>query len=484
MILAIDIGTTAVKCALFAGGDNAPTPGSCIAVGRASVAAEGVREETDAYVWSSAVRSAVACLPQETEAVNACVVTGNGPTLIPCDAAGEPVGPALTWLHARARQEAREVAEQTQITVDASFPLPKALWLARQRPATFNRSVWLLSCAEWMVFLLTGCAHTAIGSPGVDRFYWSVEALATLGLDPSRFPPFAVAGEEIGPVSRLASERFGIAAGARVYAGAADFQMALIGSATVEAGRTLDRSGSSEGVNHISPVSIDDPRLIVTPHLIDGLHNLGGVTSTSGRALSWLAQSASPEAVNVSVAVERGAAAPAGARRALFLPYLSGERTPHWNAEASAAFLGLTLRHSWDEMARAVLESVGFAIRQIITILAEGGFQVKELTSCGGPSRHAAWNRIKADITGVPVRTLANPEADLVGCACVALTAEGQFDGLAAAAKALVRPGQEFEPDRSLADLYAELFDAYQRAGGALAPLYPLLGGGSGTIKP
>ncbi len=487
MILAIDIGTTAVKCGLFAHdreAENDATPGSCIAVGRAPVAAEGVREETDAHVWSNAVQAAIARLPHAARAVTACVVTGNGPTLIPCDAAGEPAGPALTWLHAHARQEAREVAARTGIAVDASFPLPKALWLARRRPATFERSAWLLSCAEWVVFLLTGCAHTAIGAHGVDRFYWSDEALAALGLDASRFPPFAVAGEEIGTVTGQAAKRFGIAAGARVYAGAADFQMALIGSATVRAGRTLDRSGSSEGINHASPAPVDDPRLIVLPHLVDGLHNLGGVTSASGRALSWLARSASPSPVAVSAAVERGAAAPAGARRALFLPYLSGERTPHWNAEASAAFLGLTLRHGWDEMARAVLESVGFAIRQIIAILAEHGRRVEELTACGGPARHDAWNRIKADVTGVPVRTLANPEADLVGCACVALTAEGHFADLASAAAALVRPGREFEPDRSLAGLYAELFDAYQRAGGALQPLYPHLGGGAGSKPP
>ena len=488
MILAIDIGTTAVKCALFGrsadAGAQAAAPGSCIAIERAPVAAEGVRQETEPRLWTDAVQAAIARLPQAGQAVTACVVTGNGPTLIPCDGAGEPVGPALTWLHARARQEAREVAERTGIVVDASFPLPKALWLARQRPATFERSAWLLSCAEWVVFLLTGCAHTAIGTHGVDRFYWSGDALAALGLDPGRFPPFAVAGEELGRVTRHAAERFGIAAGARVYAGAADFQMALIGSATVEAGRTLDRSGSSEGINHASPVPVDDPRLIVAPHLVDGLHNLGGVTSASGRALSWLAHSASPVPVEVSAAVDRGAAAPAGARRALFLPYLSGERTPHWNSEASAAFLGLTLRHGWDEMARAVLESVGFSIRQIIAILAEHGCRVERLTACGGPARLAAWNQIKADVTGVPVRTLANPEADLVGCACVALTAEGHFDDLASAASALVQPGREFEPDRSLADLYAELFDAYQRAGEALQPLYPHLGGGCGTDKP
>lgn len=483
MILAIDIGTTAVKCALFAGGAGGAEPGSCLAIERAPVAAEGVREEADARVWSDAVQAALARLPHAAKAVDACVITGNGPTLIPCDRAGRPVGPALTWLHARARQEAREVAERTGIVVDASFPLPKALWLARRRPVTFERAAWLLSCAEWVVFLLTGYAHAAIGAHGVDRFYWSGAALAALGLDADRLPPFAVAGEEIGRVTPPAAAAFGIAAGARVYAGAADFQMALIGSATVEAGRTLDRSGSSEGINYASPVPVEDARLIATPHPVGGLHNLGGVTSASGRALSWLARSAAPAPVAVSAAVERGAAAPAGARRALFLPYLSGERTPHWNPQASAAFLGLTLGHGWDEMARAVLESVGFAIRSILAILAEHGCRVERLTACGGPARFAAWNRIKADVTGVPVRTLANPEADLVGCACVALTAQGQFEDLASASAALVRPGRDFEPDRSLADLYAELFDAYQRAGEALQPLYPRLGGDGGTVE-
>lgn len=476
MILAIDIGTTAVKCALFArgpgDGSDAVATGSCVAIERATVAAEKVRQETDARIWSDGVQAAIAGLPRSAKEITSCVITGNGPTLIPCDADGIPVGSALTWIDARARREAREVAKNTGIIVDASFPLPKALWLSRKRPTEYERSVWLLSCAEWIVFRLTGCAHTAIGAKGFDRFYWSRQALSALGLDPSRFPPFAVAGAEIGRVTAQAADTFGIPAGARVYAGAADFQMALIGSANVEAGRTLDRSGSSEGINFASPVPVDDPRLISAPHLVDGLYNIGGVTSSSGRALQWLAESAAPSAVTISKAIERGASAPAGARRALFLPYLSGERTPHWNPQASAAFIGLTLRHGWDEMARAVLESVGFAIRAIIDILAEHGCRVEQLTASGGPARFSSWNQIKADITGVTVQTLSNSEADLVGCACVALTAEGYFDNLAAAAVALVRPGREYHPDPSLAELYAELFDSYQHAGVALKPLY------------
>lgn len=481
MILTIDIGTTTVKCALFSSGeahnDTTVELGSCVAMERTPVAAHHVNQETDPRLWSNALKAVIARLPQADKTVTACVVTGNGPTLIPCDAKGFPVGSALTWLDSRAHREAQEIAKRTGITVDASFPLPKALWLTREQPEVYENSNWLLSCAEWIVFRLTGRAHTAIGAKGFDRFYWSEDALAALDLDPVRFPPFAIAGEEIGLITKQASDEFGISANAHVYAGAADFQMALIGSATVDAGATLDRSGSSEGINFVSPASVNDPRLLSAPHLIPNLFNVGGVTSASGRALQWLAESGAPEPTAVKTAIERGAAAPAGARRSLFLPYLLGERTPHWNPQASAAFLGLTIRHDWNDMARAVLESVGFAIRAIIDILTENGCPVERMTTCGGPSRFGQWNQIKADITGVPVQTLVNPEADLVGCACVALAAEGYFEDLSGAAKALVRPGQEYQPDYSLSDLYGDLFNTYQRAGEVIQPLYDHLGG-------
>ncbi len=481
-ILAFDIGTSWIKGALV------DERGRVAASGRHPVAAlpsaQPLFHELDPRQWVDGMRTVAGRLfaAADGRAVRGIVISGNGPTLVPAGADGEPVHPAISWLDRRATEESRLIGEKTGSTVDPSFFLPKVYWLARRRPEVYAATRLFLSCPEYLDFLLTGHAHTILPSEGFKRYIWTEEALRALGLDTGRFPPFIAPGAEVGRVTPAAAARLGLPAGVPVFAGGPDFIMSLLGSATVRPGRVCDRGGSSEGVNLCAAAPVDDRRLLVLPHVIPGLFNVSGLISTTGRALDWFRGivGSAPEHGDWLEEIGR---VPPGAGRLLFLPYLAGERSPLWDPYARGAFLGLTLRHTTADLGRAVVESVGYAIRDVLEIMAENGHRVTEMRVSGGQARSPVWNQLKADISG---RRILEPEvhdSELLGDACIGFAAlegvqPGEGAGLADTAERLVSFRRAYEPDPTSRPLYDELFGLYREAYGRLKDLWRALSGG------
>ena len=181
-----------------------------------------------------------------------------------------------------------------------------------------------------------------------------------------------------------------------MIAGAPDFVMAMLGTGAVAAGDTCNRSGTSDGINYCSPRAVDDQRLLCLPHIVDGLYTVSGVISTTGKALEWFAHLVGRD----PTLFERAAQAAPGAGGVLFLPYLAGERTPLWRDDVRGVFSGLALEHGRVELARAVLEAVGYALRDSVTLIEANGGAVNEIRLAGARA-HSRWlNQIKADILG------------------------------------------------------------------------------------
>jgi xylulokinase len=256
----------------------------------------------------------------------------------------------------------------------------------------------------------------------------------------------------------------GIPAGTPVFAGGPDFIMTLLGTATVAPGRACDRAGTSEGINLCTAAPIEDRRLLCLPHIIEGLHNVSGIVSTSGRALEWFKNITGKERVDYESLFEDVCQVPPGSHGLLFLPYLAGERAPLWDPNARGCFIGLTVKHGRREMTRAVVESVGFAIRDVLEVMGENALAVAELAVTGGQARSPVWNQIRADITGRPIRVPEVMDAELLGDAIVGLYALGRYPTLASAANALVRFGREYTPRPELAGSYGEMFQLYREA--------------------
>jgi xylulokinase len=464
MILTVDVGTSVLKAALF------EKDGTVVRHAESQVALllhqDPLRHEVDAGAWIRGLRSAMNALGAGTAPrIDAVAVSGNGPTLVPASSDGAPLSNAMTWMDRRGVEEARVVADLRGSACDASFFLPKALWLKHYKPEVYSRARWLFSCPEYLTFILTGCAVTFLPTPDYTRsILWDSEIVKALGMDPGKFPPYAATGTEVGTVTATGAAATGVPQGARVFAGAPDFIVSLLGTATVAAGRACVRSGTSEGINVCSPAPTTDRRLLCVSHLVHGCYNVSGFISTSGKALEWFKNAIGRAELSYDLLFDEVAKAHPGADRLLFLPYLAGERTPIWDPLARGAFIGLTLNHGGGEMTRAVVESVAYAIRDVVRVIEEAGVAVADLRITGSPSRSAVWNQIKADVTGKRILVPRQAESDLAGGVCLALYGMGEYESIAAASEAIVTMGASFEPDAVRGRMYDEMFALYKES--------------------
>ncbi len=464
MILTFDIGTSVLKGGLvdFEG----------VLQSRAEVPVhlnereDPMVHEADANNWISALALVAAQLqiPKAGSGreIAALVISGNGPTLVPVGSKGEPLDFAMTWMDRRGVAEARSIAEVTGRYVDPTFYLPKALWIYKNKPEVYRRTRHFCTCPEFIDLYLTGKAYTVLPSEQFTPYIWTVETIEKLGMDPSKFPPFIRPGELVGEVRLEAEELLGIPAGTPVFAGGPDFVMTLLGTATVRPGRACDRAGTSEGINLCSEKTIKDERLLCLPHIIEGYTNISGIISTSGKALAWFRSITGRADLDYESLFEDICQVPPGSRSLLFLPYLAGERAPLWDPFARGAFIGLTANHGRKEMTRAVVEAVGFAVRDVIEVMGENGLEIGELRVTGGQAKSPLWNQIKADITQKKILVPAVQDSELLGAACIGLFALGNYKTLAEASESLVKITRTFTPNPEYRGLYDRLFGLYR----------------------
>jgi xylulokinase len=411
--------------------------------------------------------------------VEALIISGNGPTVTPVTGTPEasaaglslPAGTARLWLDRRARDESRIVSDLAGAYVDPSFFLPKVLRIKNSEPELYQRTRHFLSAPEYLMYALTGEARTILPSRGFERWYWTGETLQKAGLDPAKFPPFIAPGEPAGTLSAAAAARFGFSRKVKVYAGGPDFFVSILGTGTVEPGQACDRSGTSEGINLCTRDRIMDPRLMSYGHPIQPYWNLSGIISTSGRAIAWGREILGMTDQPYAAFYELAAKAEPGAGGLVFLPYLAGERAPHWDTHARGAFQGLNLSTGRAELARAVAEGVCFAIRDVTTVMEEQGAPLREIRVTGGPAESSFLNQLKADITGRPVLLPAQRDAELLGLAVLGAAAQGKYGSVQEAAAALVRIQETFHPQDPAAR-YAQPFEMYRDLYRALKPQF------------
>jgi len=474
MLLAFDVGTSVLKGGLF---EMSGAPVSRAEIPLALIAhPDPLWHEADALTWIAALGEVAARLGVPGAGrIDAVVVSGNGPTLVPTDAEGNPLSNAMTWMDRRCVSEARIVSEKSGVPIDPTFYLPKAYWFYRNRPDVYERARYFFSCPEFVEYVLTGVPVTFLPAPQFTRYIWDRELIAALGMAPEKFPPFIASGRIVGAVSGKGERATGIPAGVPVVSGGPDFVVSLLGTGTVFPGRACIRSGTSEGINLCARFPVEDRRLMCLGHIAEGCWNISGIVSTTGKALEWFKNATGRSEASYERVFEDAGGAPPGADRLIFLPYLAGERAPLWDPRARGTFIGLTLNHGMREMTRAVVESAGYAIRDVIEVMEEIGLSVQDLRITGAPARSRLWNQIKADITGRRILLPALPDADLAGDACLALYALGAFDSLAGASESIVKIGEVFEPDAQRKKLYDELFLLYRESYTSLRPVFDKL---------
>ncbi|MDR0708686.1 MAG: hypothetical protein LBF77_01300 [Spirochaetaceae bacterium] len=490
MLFLIDIGTSNFKAAL------ADYDGKILRAVSLPLAIHflgGGRCETDPALWLRAFEEAAAVLAP-LSSVQALLISGNGPTVVPVTGVPSPkagklaldAAAARLWLDRRAGAEAETVSAAMGAYIDPSFFLPKILSVKVREQALYEKTRCFLAAPEYLVYALTGEARTVFPSRGFDLWYWNDRALEKLGLPGEKLPPFVFPGDEIGTLLPAVRTAFGFTSPVRVFAGGPDFFVSILGTGTVRPGQACDRSGTSEGFNVCTSERITDPRLMSYGHPVKGYWNLSGIISTTGKAVDWCRGIMGTGIDYDSFYALAEKSAP-GAGGVVFLPYLAGERAPLWNPKAKGVFVGLSLETGREEIARSVAEGICFALRDVATVMEELEAPVSEIRVSGGTAGRDLLNQLKADIMGKPVllpgaRSCAGPdagagisgqfEAELTGLAALGAAALGKYALVSEAAEAMVTVRAEYYPRTGYAEKYAGLFYEFRELYRALKPSF------------
>ena len=278
MILAIDIGTTFLKVAGIDFNGKINFFQKCAV----DVKTGNGKYEVDPNNWSLALVSLCSSIPVKLmKQVKAVVISGNGPTIVPVDSTGEPVGNAYLWMDNRANSVTDEIQSKLGEFLPPNFFLSKIYWLSRYKSDIYSKADSFLACPEYLSFVMTGEKYTLLPEEGFKGFYWNDEKISKLELDKCKFPGFISAKDQYGTYNgNLDIE--GLDIGTPIICGGPDFLMSVLGSGSISQGIICDRTGTSEGLNYCSskPYNIDGLRTL--PHLVPGLFTISGLIPLSG----------------------------------------------------------------------------------------------------------------------------------------------------------------------------------------------------------
>ncbi len=447
MILACDIGTTTVKAGII---DH---KGRLKAYSREQLSAP-YDPNFSAEQWRTGFKKAVRKLAAaEIKKIKAVVMSGNGPSIVLLDDKGNPLAPVLLWYNEPDKIEGSRNCR--------SYFLPKLVWLAKHSPDIFDKTRMILPCPEYICYLLTGRAATALPHDAYRDYFWSDAEISKFGLDKAIFPSFINPTVALAQTTRSACSEFAVPQGIPVYCGGPDFLMALLGSGVIVPGRTLDRAGSSEGINHCAAKKTMHQDLRTLPGLLENTYNISGILPRSGKLLEQAVNECYPQAISCATAFSAALAAAPGADGLLFIPYAKQQKKRQGRKNSLGSFLGLRDDHEPHVKLRAVMEALTMQQRLILQTIRRLGFTVSEMSISGGQGRHHGLIQLKADILKTRIKVPTVLDAELIGGACLAYCALGEYSTLPQAAQNMVHFMQQLEPQRQYEQLYDDLFQHF-----------------------
>jgi xylulokinase len=478
--IGVDIGTTGARAVA------ADERGQVVAVRAVDYALltphPGWTEQDPGEWWRAALEVLAATAKASDGEIVGIGLTGQMHGSVFLDRAGDVIRPALLWNDQRTGVQCDEITERVgaarlvEITGNPAltgFQAPKILWLRDEEPANFERVNHVLLPKDLVRFRLTGelatDASDAAGTLLMDlgARTWSDEILDALDLPAGWFPPVVESPEPTGVVRGDLAEELDLPTGLPVAAGGGDNAAAAIGTAVTADGIVSSSIGTS-GVlfAHAEERAVDPSgRIHAFAHAVPKKYCLLAVTLSAGGSLRWWRD---VTGVSYDELVAEAATVPAGSEGLVFLPYLTGERTPHLDPSARGAFVGLTARHSRAHMTRALMEGVLFSLRDGLEIMRDLGVRPMQIRAIGGGASSALWLQLQADVYGATVRRLEIEEGAAYGAALLGHVAAGTYADVDEAASVVRTLDEVTEPDQRSSDSYREEYAIYRELYGTL----------------
>ena len=432
--------------------------------------------EQDPEDWWEGAKEVLAKVASEAGEVAGIGLTGQMHGSVFLDSSDRVVRPALLWNDQRTQAQCDAITDavgpERLISISGNpaltgFQAPKILWLRDEEPENYGRVSRVLLPKDYVRLRLTGeyatDASDAAGTLLLDMRArdWSAEILDALEIPHEWMPEVYEGPENTGALRESVAEELGLPPGIPVAAGGGDNAAAAVGTGIVRPGFVNSSVGTSGVLFAHTEEFKPDPfgRLHAFCHAVPGAYHLMGVTLSAGGSLSWWRKVPGGDFDEL---VEAASEIEPGSEGLVFLPYLSGERTPHLDPNARGAFFGLTARHGVAHMTRAVMEGVVFSLRDSLEIMRELDVPIEDVRATGGGARSALWRHLQADIYGTLIRRTVADEGPAYGAALLAGVASGTYADMDEATSVVELREEITEPDSERSKVYEEYYEIYR----------------------
>jgi xylulokinase len=489
LVLGIDVSTTATKAVLI------DESGAVCGIGVAdygSSVPHPLWSEQEPHLWWDGAVDAIRSVLRSSGVAGANVVaiglTGQMHGAVLLDGAGDVLRPAILWNDQRTGAECdvirQAVGPERLIAITGNdaltgFTAPKLIWVRDHEPDIWRRVAHVLLPKDYLRLRLTGeYALDKADGAGTLLFDlaardWSAEVLAALRIDPAWMPPTWEGPEVTGSVTAEAATATGLRPGTPVVAGGGDQAANAVGVGAVTVGTMALSLGTSGVVFATTDRPLYEPhgRVHAFCHAVPGRWHMMSVMLSAAGSLRWFRDTVAP-GVDFADLVAPAAEVPAGSAGLFFLPYLSGERSPHPDPLARGAFVGLTLGHDRRHLTRAVLEGVAFGLRDGLDLMIWAGTPAPaQIRASGGGTASPLWRQILADVLGAEIATVNTTEGAAYGAGLLAAVGAGWYTTVETAASALVTATPVATPGPDVRR-YAEAHRVYRELYPALSPVF------------
>jgi xylulokinase len=453
----------------------------------------GWSEQDPEHWWQASIKSVRAVLKRgriKPADVAGIGLSGQMHGSVFLDSRGQVIRPAILWNDQRTSAECAEIetraggrAQLIELVANPAltgFTAPKILWLRKHEPRHYERARQVLLPKDYVRFRLTGEFATEVSDASgtllldVKNRRWSRTLLDLLGLDAAILPRVYESEEVSGVLTPAAGKLLGLAAGIRVVGGGGDQAAGAVGNGIVKRGVISATMGTSGVVFAHSDSVQYDPRgrLHTFCHAVRGKWHMMGVVLSAGGSLQWYRNRFAQDQVALAkrqkvdpyeLITQQAGESPPGSEGLFFLPYLTGERTPHADPFARGAWVGLTIRHGRAHLVRSILEGATFAMRDSLEIIRQLQVPVKEVRLSGGGARSSFWRQMQADIYGAKAVTTNSFEGPAYGVALLAAVGTGEYGSIVEACQATIKVEETTIPNAKARRLYDASYPVYQK---------------------
>jgi xylulokinase len=495
-LMGIDVGTTGAKALLIDA--DGTVEASTTTEYPMSTPQPLWAEQEPADWWAAAVTSIQRVLKKSDvspERVIGVGLTGQMHGLVLLGAHDDVLRPCIMWNDQRTGEQCAQITQEvgaenllrlTGNPVLPGFTAPKILWVRQHEPHVYEQVAKVLLPKDYVRYRLTGSFFSEVSDASgtslfnVGQRQWSDEMLNTLDIPRAWLPEVTESAEVSAQVTAWAARESGLLEGTPVVGGAGDQAAQAVGTGIVIEGLVSVTLGTSGVVFAASDDYRVEPegKLHAFCHAVPDMWHLMGVMLSAGGSFRWYrdtlgdlerVEAAESDRDAYQILTEEAARVPPGCEGLIFLPYLSGERTPHADPNARGVFFGLTLRHDKAHMTRAVLEGVSYGLRDSLELMRDLGISIEQVRASGGGARSSLWRQILADVFDTELVTVDITEGAAYGAALLAGVGVGVHQTVHDACEAAVNVSGRVEPS-SAASTYADYYPRYRSLYPALAP--------------